>query len=704
MLLSRQASALPNARRAAVAVPLTAALVLLSAPSALLLLAAPAARAKPAVAAAGKARDGDVLKIFDGARVFVVTNDAPEVADRLLQGCDVKEKRLLTPEQWRQMPQKDVREFVTVVHLINRQRLPLGAREPEKCVAGGDQLWTEVTRWGRRWGAVHDVTLSAPDGAWLRRGVEEFRRLKQAPRGAQKRPVASLAVVPIGAGAAQAADALLLKPKRLPTGVECVPHRLTVEEADRVAERLAGMDEVYLVDRSAPVGELPEEVAAVFAGRMVGPNDTVAWRERKPNGYQRAVVTAPTAHALEEALERYGSDPLAVPEAQTVVASARDLRQVRRVAVAAVKAGPGGPLARRLATQAASAVRALDSFEVLERAGLTEVLGEIALGQAGITQASDRARVRQLAAADALLIVEVTDVHGQTEYRAQHDRLTPALGKPPRRPVEPSRLRYGVSLPGKEDDPIARALTDALLRKVVGTKSSRDYRDSMRAYNDETIPAYERQLESYYEQRRARPVKWRQTLVAHRGVTVSGSLRLVDLADGMVLWEAPFSASEREEVPAEQRTVTTYGEESNPGAAECPATVKAVPEDLAAKAADAALGQAVDALKTTALLPPPAAAPVVVASAGTGEEAPSPTLPANPVGRVIDIDGPTVLVGLGATDGVLLGDLLAVSLPDGKTARLKVTRVRPRTCDAVFDVATPAAMRPLVTVGREVRK
>jgi Curli production assembly/transport component CsgG. len=689
------------ARRAATAALGMTALLLGCAPIVAPLLP-PAAAAPPGQKGRAPGAGATALRIFDRANVYVVTNDDPALADALLEGCDVKERRVLTPEQWRSVPQ-EVREYVTLVYLVNRQKLPLSAKMPEKCPATGGMVWTEVTRWGRRWGAIHEVTVSAPDGAWLRWAVEDFRQRKEVPRKPEKREVDSLALVPIGAGADRAAGALVARPPAR-EGRELLAHRLTPEEADARAEQLVRMDEVYLVDRgSAPAGELPEEVAAVFAGRLVGPNETVVWRERKPGaGRNRVVITAPTAHALEQALARY-PDPLTVPTTPTVLSTARDLRQVRRVAVAAVKTGPGEGLARQLATQAASAVRSLNAFEVLERAGLAEVLSEIALGQAGITQPQDRARVRHLAAADALLIVEVTEVRGRTEYFPKHERLTPPMAKPPRRPVEPSRLRYAVSLPGKENDPIARALTDALLRKVVGIKSERDYRSAMRAYNEETIPAYERQLDAYYEERRTRPIKWRQTLTEHRGVTVSGSVRLVDLRDGMVLWEAPFSESEREELPAQQRTVTTYGEESHPGEAECPQPVDRVPEALAARAAEAGLEQAVGALRTTALLPEVSSA-VVVSADGTGGPVPSPSLPESPTGRVIDIDGKTILVGLGDTDGVVVGDILTVTLPKGSTARLKVTRVRPRTCDAVLDPAAPAALRAQIAVGTEVRK
>ena len=63
-------------------------------------------------------------------------------------------------------------------------------------------------------------------------------------------------------------------------------------------------------------------------------------------------------------------------------------------------------------------------------------------------------------------------------------------------------------------------------------------------------------------------------------------------------------------------------------------------------------------------------------------------------------DGDTLLIGLGAADGLRLGDGLVVALEDGRTVRAVVTRVRPRTCDAAFDKDVPADLRALVATGQ----
>jgi hypothetical protein len=150
-------------------------------------------------------------------------------------------------------------------------------------------------------------------------------------------------------------------------------------------------------------------------------------------------------------------------------------------------------------------------------------------------------------------------------------------------------------------------------------------------------------------------------------------------------------------------------------------------KSLLVRTGEAALRGGVQALRGTALLPfGGAAAGLPVAAAGSvvgaetalgplvppssghcGGSGNTPAVSAAPTaavaGRILDIDGDTLLVGLGAGDGLALGDALLVKLGDGDSAptvRLVVTRVRPRTCDAVFDKAAPAANRARVTIGQ----
>jgi hypothetical protein len=637
-----------------------------------------------AFARPSKTHEGDILHIFDNARVYVVTNGDTSLADALLANCGVRERRILTPAEWDAMP-PGVRDFVSTVFLIDREMLPAKQTVPENCPAGGDTVFTGVERSGHPNGVTYAVTLSAPDAADLRDAVGDFRRLSEPPRHPITVNVRPLAIVPLtGREAALAAD-MVAHPRG-----DRPPHVLPAADYARASDagRLADADEVVLIDRSAPpadpaVADAPT-ADGLSAGRTIAAGDAVVWRERKPDGHARIVYSAPNVDLLAEAVHRC-PNPLSAPDEQTVLVTARDLRAVRRIAVAGVRTGAGGAdLARRLASRAATGLRTLDSFEVLERSGLSEVLAEVALGQAGITQANDRAKLRQMAAADALLVVEVTDATGGTEYAAKCERETPPMAGPPRKPSEPSRVRFTFPVRGKEDDSAVQAAVDSVMVKVAGAKTDREYRTDLNQYNNETLPAYQHALNDYNRERARRTIKWTETVTARSTATVTGSLRLVDLADGMVLWEQPFSATDSADRAVRNETVFSHGENSAADSGDPPAAESAPPAELLSRVAESALENGLRTLRGTAILPATgAAAPVTVA----------PTV-ATPVrGRVLDIDGDSVLVGLGATDGIRLGDALTVTLPGGASTAVVVTRVRPRTCDCEFGKAAPAALR-----------
>lgn len=638
-------------------------------------------------------KEGDILRIFNKGRIYVVTNDDASLADDLLLDASYKERRVLTPEEWKQMP-VGIRRYVSVVFLVNRQYLPLNVHLPEKCLAERDELWINTSRFGSDSGITYEVVLSAPDGAWLRQAIREFRLMSEPPRNANKRNVRSRAIVPIGAGAARAAEPLL------EAGEDAAVrgHLLPALNYPHVSERLAEMDEVFLIDRSAlndpAFASIP---GANGKGAQCGPYDTLWWKERKPNGRYRIYVSAPGADHLAETIRR-NPDLMEAPEAPTVVYTARDLRTVRRVAVATVKQGIDNPeIARRLASKAATDLRSLDAFEVLERAGLSEVLGEVALGQAGITKAADRSRVRQFAAADALLVIELTNISPRTDYNARHRRLTGRMGGPPARPLEPSRLKIPVAIPGKENDPVVRTVTDSLLSRAVGNKSDREYKDALNYYNNETLPRWQRQVEQYEYEKQNRAVSWEESLTAKSSVTVAGSLRLVDLSDGLVLWETTFIANEEGESPRGTRTVTTRGEDSAPSKENVPAPEGSAPEDLLVRAADSAVENGIQTLRGTTILP----TSTVLSPTAASEEA---SKNATPTGRILDVDGDVVLIGLGATDGLKVNDTLTIVLSDGVKVKLLVTKVRPRTCDATFTPTETAALRAKVSVGMNAAK
>ena len=430
-----------------------------------------------AVAGPPRAREGDVLRIFEGQRVYVITNDEPETADALLEGCHLRQKRIMTPEEWAEMPE-NIRALVTRVFLVNRERLPLGAMLPATCPADGDDAFTQVTRNEFRSSTTFEAVISAPDAVQLRQLAKDFRRLSEMPRTPIKRSAPSLAIVPVGPEAERVARQSFLKHDSARLRIA---HILRPDDYARVQPRLYASDELFLIDRSATGAVVSPILAGLTADRPIGATETVAWRTRKADGKIRAVISAPNADQLASAAK--GIACIAdLPEEATTLSNARDLRSVRRIAVAGIKMGKATELARQLAARAATDVRALDAFEVVEREGLSQILGEIALGQAGITKAGDRVKIRQLAAADALLLVEITGIEGRTDYSATHRRLTPAMPPAPSKPLEPSRLKNTLGITNQG----VLKVVEAVFSHNIGTKSDDDYREECDRYNNDT--------------------------------------------------------------------------------------------------------------------------------------------------------------------------------------------------------------------------
>ncbi|MBC8141549.1 MAG: hypothetical protein H7Y38_08925, partial [Armatimonadetes bacterium] len=624
----------------------------------------------PAPVQAGRPKEGDVLKIFSNQRVYVITNvdeGAPALADALLEGCAVKERRVLSLSEWNALP-RETRWFVTCVYLVDRERLPSWSQVPLTCRAEPTEVWQEVVRTGRDWGIAYDVTVSAPDRAHLERAIGSFRRLKEAPRKIVTESVRSLAVVPVGEGATQAVTGSPLRGDRY-------PHMVPLRDYQSRQTRMTAMDEIVLVDRgSAIVNTLPTAFAAVSDKLLAANADVVAWRESKPGGYVRAYVSAPTGAMLASIVAKSPDNLLALAAfgTPTVLASARDLRPVRRVAVASVAGQSMDDVtAQSVAALAATELRNLNAFEVLERAALTTVLAEIALDQAGLTRGTNRAKVRQLAAADALLIVDLSRSTGGTQYTSQAVRATAPMEPAPRRPSEPSRLKNDFNVGGRNGD-LLKAVVVGLLKNKVGTKTDDEYETDLREYRRTALPAWERSVRDHQARADTRQIAWRQTIAARSTVHIAGSVRLVDLTDGLVLWEAPIASTDVAEKTTQTRTAYTTGEMSAaPGADDLPGANGEIPGELLTRTAEKAVGDLLRALPASALLPS-TTAPPISADTDTAQ-----------TGKIIDVDGDTVLIGLGTNDGLRVGDTL-VGTGASVGLRLQVTRVRPRTCDAVF--------------------
>ena len=142
----------------------------------------------------------------------------------------------------------------------------------------------------------------------------------------------------------------------------------------------------------------------------------------------------------------------------------------------------------------------------------------------------------------------------------------------------------------------------------------------------------------------------------------------------------------------DRRTAVSTGEDSSPPPPDYPTSVSEPPAALVAKAAETALEQGIQALRGTALLPPATALTPLPAPTSALALLPTPAdAPAS--GRILDVDGDTLLIGLGTTDGLTLGDALLVVLPDGRTVRVVTTRRGPADAGA-RTTKTIAAERP----------
>lgn len=613
-----------------------------------------------ALAASSVHADEAALRLFDKASVRVGVTDGDEaLADLLLSGTRPKTRERVLLSELTAGGGANV-----FVRLVNRQ----WQSDPDPDIAD-DELFISVERPNKKetW-----VTLSAPDALWLRQAVFDFRSLRELPKESLRRRVRSLAVVPIGIDTKAASR--LLNEKRA----------TVIPVADWEKARLSHADELLLIDRSAP---LPASIRESVERQTARRGDTIAWKEDKPGGGMRMFVCGPAAASVEE-VTRKGIPFERLGEQATVLHSARDLTGVRRVAVSGLGRDPfAQKLADMMAGRAASGLRSLDAFEVLEREGLKNILAELALGQAGITKGADRARIRQLAAADALLIVDVEESGGNTNLQGRYERITPKMPPAPRRPLEPSRYR----LPVDTDHPKTRGLLEAMAGRG-SLKHPEDYREEMYYYQTRTLPAWQSRMRDWERERRTRQVQWRVDAGLSGTLNLRGSMRLVDLTDGLVLWETPFETTEKGEQPASgRRTITTIGEDSSPGEPRGRNGEQAgAPEFLLSDAVDSVLEQAVGALKAGAILPStlPAAEPVK----------------AQPAGKILDVDGDHLLIGLGASDGVSMGDTLRVRLENGTWAKLTVTRIRPRTCDATLKDGEDRTLRGKFVAGLGVER
>ncbi|MEI6432878.1 MAG: hypothetical protein WCP07_11895, partial [bacterium] len=91
-------------------------------------------------------------------------------------------------------------------------------------------------------------------------------------------------------------------------------------------------------------------------------------------------------------------------------------------------------------------------------------------------------------------------------------------------------------------------------------------------------------------------------------------------------------------------------------------------------------------------------------STATSASSISVETPPTASGKVLDVDNDTLLIGLGGGDGLKVGDILIISLEDKSKVQVSVTKIRPRTCDAIFAVSVSSRQRAQVATGQMVTR
>ena len=96
----------------------------------------------------------------------------------------------------------------------------------------------------------YEITLSAPDSAWLKQNVQEFRRWPDLFRDPIKRPVSSLVLLPVGAGAEESAHTIVAENDAKNARFRF--HLVFPTDWTSGSLRTEMCDEVVLIDRSSP--------------------------------------------------------------------------------------------------------------------------------------------------------------------------------------------------------------------------------------------------------------------------------------------------------------------------------------------------------------------------------------------------------------------------------------------------------------------
>ena len=327
---------------------------------------------------------------------------------------------------------------------------------------------------------------------------------------------------------------------------------LTPSQAASDPGDLDGATEVYLLARDN--GTLPRSIASrlpIDLAELEGA-EQVAVRHLKPGGLQTAVLAYRTERHLRDAVEERFATLLDVPETAHV-SSLVDLADYRRLAVAPVvdrtsRARDGATVARRLTNEIVTQLRHEVGFEVENQADLKSLLADTALAMQGYVKRHVVDAAREMTAADALFVGDLTVLNQRTDYRSDLSRSTPVPSdllaeNEPDKP-SPSARRYGLFGPkvyrlGSEDPA---------------------YLEDYRTWDDEH--------RDWKRRRGSVELGWVEKVVGDSVVSCEVQCRLIGLREGpdygKVLWSETVNVREVNSWDADVNRYTVRGVDRTP--------------------------------------------------------------------------------------------------------------------------------------------
>ncbi len=456
------------------------------------------------------------------------------------------------------------------------------------------------------------------------------------------------------------------------------------ERAKLTPEQLEEYSEVYVQDRSQP-GALPEPAAKLLKESNPGPTTVVVARNGEEEADRIAVISAPSHLLLSTRLERRRNLPdlLKEPLAKDVL----DLSSVGTTNLLIVGGGSNATpeTLGSLHAQIARQMREKLGVAVEPRgAVLTQLESELAYQMArGATDT--RGLLQRKYPTRYAWVFVLTSITGGTTFVPWERKLTASLA--PFTDSEPTR-------PRRKDD-----------------EEDEDWRRRLRIYND-SKERWERANREWWDRYRNDSCEWELSVSWESNVGVRGLLQLVDTktpTGAQVQWEKECSYTVSDKGWYRTQRATVKGHDNKPNSLEVPPANSQFAPVLLVNAAVAAGNQGVTALREEALLPDPARPAVTVAAVVASSDPMNPMTAPQPRGasaeevnavaqttsaaplvpKIAEIDGKTIILNIGAKQGVRVGDRYEVLLNIKETKDPDTGRViRTRVLDSFFLTVT----------------